>query len=325
MKTTTFIVSFATTTNLIAELINLQLVSIGNQLLIIDGHSPNIGDLILVKDQTTHKHNGIYKVISVGGPSNTFILERYTASLYYEIGTTIYINNGDANQYTFWIFFSDADMFTCNVSSIQYKSIGQHIKSNNSLIGEGNNNSLLGVNISDKTTNQLKQDNGGGLYVEVEHNDTLLGNGSSTDPLKIKLSEDVDNIMTYGSDGGILARVNVTNTNVLISIRFNGFTTTTDALVTYNIRGQIATIQIDALTGVSNNGELKAIAAVPLLWRPSNNLKKVCYVVDNGVEKKGTLIIKTNGDIEIFTDINTVFESSGTKELKFFTCSWLIK
>ena len=104
---------YGTTANLAATYNNgtagvgATLTASSNGALSVDGSTPSVNDRILVKDQTTAAHNGIYVVTTVGDGSTAFVLTRATpedqpselsggAFVFVEEGT----NNAN-NGYTF--------------------------------------------------------------------------------------------------------------------------------------------------------------------------------------------------------------------------------
>lgn len=318
-----FIVKYATTKELNVKMFDLNLVSLSSGKLIVDGNNPNNNDLILVKDQSNLKENGLYTVINNGSEFNSYILHRDMNSLYSPLNSIYYIKNGELNSNLSWCSYSDDEVFTCGESSLKFEPLGQYTKINNSLIGFGTSNNPLGVNIDNKSNNKIKNSING-LCVEHISDDSIIGEGSNNYPYKVLISEDTDNIISYGSDGGILARVNITNTTQIIETNFNGFSTNVSTNIYYNVRGQVITIEIDTIDGNSNSGLFNALGVIPLNFRPKFDLKKICYVLDNGIQKFGTIIFASNGDINIFVDTSSLFTESGVKRLDHFSCSYLI-
>ena len=66
----------ASTTNLVATRVVNTLTKDTNGSLLIDAVLPNVGDRILIKDQTNKVDNGIYTLTQLGDGSSPFILER---------------------------------------------------------------------------------------------------------------------------------------------------------------------------------------------------------------------------------------------------------
>lgn len=318
----TLTVKYATTINLNATQINLNLVALNNGVLVIDGNTPSINEIIVVKDQTDLTQNGIYKVVNLGSASGPYILTRDTDILRNSLGQIFYVLEGDLNNHLSWYTSSPDEIFTCGMSPLIFNPFGQYTSINDTLEGLGTPDSLLSVNINNKSTNKIMT-NQNGLCVEHVSTDTIIGEGTTVSPYKVLVSEDTDNIIAYGSDGGILARVNITNTTQMVSAEFNGFTTTVSTDIRYNLRGQVITMEIDTFSGTSNLTTLSASAVIPYHLRPSDNLKKDAYITDNGTEQKGTVILNSNGNINIFVGVNTAFNPGGNKGLSYFSCSYL--
>lgn len=108
-----YIVSdWATTANLTTTYNNgtsgvgATLTATSNGAISIDGGSPSLSQLILVKDQSTTYQNGLYIVSQVGDGSNPFILTRYIGfdeAFEIPLGINIQIINGTSNADTIWI------------------------------------------------------------------------------------------------------------------------------------------------------------------------------------------------------------------------------
>lgn len=66
-----------------------------------------VGDTVLVKDQTTSAHNGVYWVVSIGGASNPWVLQRTARADGSPIDdlavdNAAFVNEGTTNGYTSW-------------------------------------------------------------------------------------------------------------------------------------------------------------------------------------------------------------------------------
>lgn len=73
-----------------------------NGALSIDSNTPNVGDLVLIKNETTGANNGIYVVTAVGDASNPFVLTRETFSTAgYNLkgGNLVYVVSGTQKGY----------------------------------------------------------------------------------------------------------------------------------------------------------------------------------------------------------------------------------
>lgn len=318
------IIKYATTNNLNVTQVNINLVGISPGLFVVDGQTPNVNELVLVKDQIDLTQNGLYKITNTGTNVTPFILTRDTKGLYNPLGTIYYVTNGDDNNHLAWCTKSTDEIFTCGMSPLICEPLGQYTNTNNTLSGLGTPDSLLSVNISSKSTNKIMTGLDG-LCVEHISNDTIIGEGTSLSPYKVLVSEDEDNILSFGSDGGILGRVNITDTTQKVTTSFNGFDVAISTDIHYNLRGQVITVEIDTIDGISNSGVFNALGVIPLHLRPSFLLKKVCYVLDNGVESLGTITFNSNGDISVYVNLGSSFMASGVKRLDHFSCSYLKK
>jgi hypothetical protein len=66
-----------------------------------------VGDTVLVKDQTTSAHNGVYWIVSIGGASDPWVLQRTARADGSPIGdlavdNAAFVNEGTTNGYTSW-------------------------------------------------------------------------------------------------------------------------------------------------------------------------------------------------------------------------------
>jgi len=81
------------------------LTATSNGALTIDGNTPSVGDRVLVKNEATGSHNGIYTVTTVGTGSTKYVLTRSSdGSLTSEFitGKTVFVTSGTANGGTTW-------------------------------------------------------------------------------------------------------------------------------------------------------------------------------------------------------------------------------
>ena len=127
----------ATTENLTATYSNgsagvgATLTNSGTQaVLVLDSTAANLGNRILVKDQTTRTQNGIYTVTSVGGASSNWVLTRATpedqpAEL--SGGAFVFVEEGVLNQNNGYTFtHTGAPTFgTTNLDVSQFSGAGQ--------------------------------------------------------------------------------------------------------------------------------------------------------------------------------------------------------
>ena len=127
----------ATTENLTATYSNgsagvgATLTNSGTQaVLVLDSTAANLGNRILVKDQTTRTQNGIYTVTSVGGASSNWVLTRATpedqpAEL--SGGAFVFVEEGVSNANNGYTFtHTGAPTFgTTNLDVSQFSGAGQ--------------------------------------------------------------------------------------------------------------------------------------------------------------------------------------------------------
>ncbi len=74
--------------------------------LTIDGVTPTVGDRVLVKNEVTQSHNGIYTVTVVGGVATLYVLTRstdYDQPVETVAGTATFATEGTANADTAWV------------------------------------------------------------------------------------------------------------------------------------------------------------------------------------------------------------------------------
>jgi hypothetical protein len=123
----------ATTGNLSATYSGGVLTGAAAGAISVDGESPIAGQRILVKDQTTASHNGIYTVTLVGDGSNAFTLTRATdadSSSDLTTGAFIFVEAGSANQNKSFVLQANNDgssptLDTDDLTFIQFSGAGQ--------------------------------------------------------------------------------------------------------------------------------------------------------------------------------------------------------
>lgn len=123
--------------------VGATLTNSGTQaVLVLDSTAANLGDRILVKDQTTRTQNGIYSVTSVGGVSSNWVLTRSTpedqpAEL--SGGAFVFVEEGVLNANNGYTFtHTGAPTFgTTNLDVSQFSGAGQ-INAGDALTKDGN-------------------------------------------------------------------------------------------------------------------------------------------------------------------------------------------
>ena len=123
-----------------------------NGALSVDGVTPSAGDRILVKDQSSAAHNGIYSVTTVGDGSNAFVLTRVTdadSSTQVTGGLFTFVEEGSNNADNAYVLTSvtgTATLGSDNLIFTQFSGAGQ-ISGGAGLAKSGN---TLSVNVDDK-------------------------------------------------------------------------------------------------------------------------------------------------------------------------------
>lgn len=78
-----------------------------------------VGDAVLVKNQSSAAHNGIYWIVSIGGASTPWVLQRIARAdgspiSDLEVGAAAFINEGTTNGYTSWEISSNGTLTNSN-------------------------------------------------------------------------------------------------------------------------------------------------------------------------------------------------------------------
>lgn len=123
----------ATTANLSATYSGGVLTGAAAGAISVDGESPIAGQRILVKDQSTASHNGIYTVTLVGDGSNAFTLTRAIdadSSSDLTTGAFIFVEAGSNNQNKSFVLQANGDgssptLDTDDLTFIQFSGAGQ--------------------------------------------------------------------------------------------------------------------------------------------------------------------------------------------------------
>lgn len=292
----TIFVEYATTENLdcfFEEQAPLICKSKVNSKLTVDNIDVNVGDLLLVKDQTTQKENGIYKVLDVGSLTTRFRIERYIPSVYFTVGFLVFVKAGTDNIKTLWMMMTPDKILTYDVSPIQFIGVFNDY-SDDTLSGIGTIGNPLSVNVSIDSDNILSYGSDGALSAKV--------NNTNTNRIVSKTITD------YIEDP-------------------------VDVDITFNLRGQIVTISIPSFTVIPtvNISDIVITDAIPLLMRPPEELIKYATVEDQLILKNGLVTLSSNGNIIVHNidDINTysskTFTPGEPAGLKYFTASWVLE
>lgn len=120
-------VNYATTAALAANTYSAGvLTEVGLGALVIDGTTQTIGNRVLVKNEVTASHNGIYTVTTVGSAGAAYVLTRatdYNTSAEITTGDGVYVDSGTANGNTAWILTSAAPI-TLDTTALTFTQFG---------------------------------------------------------------------------------------------------------------------------------------------------------------------------------------------------------
>lgn len=93
--------------------------------LTVDGSAVSAGQRILVKDEATASHNGVYAVTTAGSGGAAYVLTRvtdYDTTAEIIAGTAIYVLTGTANAKTSWVMTQSSSV-TVGTTSITFESL----------------------------------------------------------------------------------------------------------------------------------------------------------------------------------------------------------
>ncbi|MES2155455.1 MAG: hypothetical protein V4510_10005 [bacterium] len=125
--------------------VNATITGLSLGLLTVDGATPNVNDRVLVKDEGTPSHNGIYGV-TVNGVGAFFVLTRTTDfNVAYEMasGVAVFVTSGTTNSDTGWVTTSSVTTVgTDPVSFVQFTGLG-NVTAGTGLSKSGNTISLI--------------------------------------------------------------------------------------------------------------------------------------------------------------------------------------
>jgi hypothetical protein len=202
----------ATTANLGTSYASGILTASGNGAITIDSVSLSAGDRILVKDQTTTAHNGIYEVTTVGSGASVYVLTRTAdadTGSDLSAGSFFFVESGTNNADNGYVSTSTASEPTIGTDAItfaQFSGAGQigaglgltktgntlDIQVDDSSIeiatdtlrvkASGITNTMLAgnVDLTTKITGTLPMGNGGTGVTSFTSKGIVYGNGSGT-------------------------------------------------------------------------------------------------------------------------------------------------
>jgi hypothetical protein len=107
---------------------NFTLTASANGALTVDGKSVNVNDRILVKNEATATHNGIYVVTAAGGSAAQYVLTRtadYDNSSWILPAHTVAVSEGTANASTLWTL-STPTPITLDTTSLSFTIVGSN-------------------------------------------------------------------------------------------------------------------------------------------------------------------------------------------------------
>lgn len=214
--------------------VGATITEIGLGALSIDGTSPAIADRVLVKNEGTASHNGIYVVTIAGSGAAAFVLTRsadFNQSSEITQGDTTFIENGTVNSTTSWSL-TTADPVTIGTDSLNFVQVsgpGSIIAGTGISISGSTVSLVTPVVISSGGTNNasLGPVLGGVIYADATKLNTLAA-GTSGQVLKSNGAASP----SWGTDVGItslnsqagVTQVFANDTNVVITSSNNTHT-----------------------------------------------------------------------------------------------------
>jgi len=119
-----YVVLYTSTVNYnVSRQDNGCVLALANGAISVDGVTPVVGDVILLKDQADQSFNGIYEVIVVGNGATKFKLKRTNLSLFAKSGSTIYTKAGVTNVFLLYVFCLIPDPFTLDVDNVDVRLV----------------------------------------------------------------------------------------------------------------------------------------------------------------------------------------------------------
>lgn len=135
-----------------------------NGALTVDGVAVAVNDRILVKDEVSAQHNGIYVVTTVGDGSNPFVLTRATdadSDAEVTTGMFCFVSEGTVNADSGWVLVTD-DPITLDTTALSFTQFS----------GAGQITAGAGLT---KTGNTLDVGAGNGIQVNADSIEVLYG------------------------------------------------------------------------------------------------------------------------------------------------------
>lgn len=97
----------------------------------IDGSTPSVGDRVLVKNEVTGSHNGVYTVTVVGGVATLYVLTRatdYNRASEMAAGDAFYVISGTTNTDTSWVM-TTTGVITVGTTTLTFVQFGGQLVS----------------------------------------------------------------------------------------------------------------------------------------------------------------------------------------------------
>jgi hypothetical protein len=203
--------------------------------LVVDGYTAQIGDRILVKNQTNQTQNGIYVVTATGSVSSNWVLTRSTdtntgAELF---GAAVYIDGGNTEANTGWTQTTPGTIVvgTTNVTWAQFSGSGTYTA--------GNGITIVGNAISLSTPVTIANGGTGQSTAQAAFNalsplniagDTLYFNGTNNVALPIGSTGQVLTVAggepTWGTNSFTVDSDGIGSTTVALGGNLNIYGTT---------------------------------------------------------------------------------------------------
>lgn len=151
--------------------VGATLTANANGALSVDGTTPSVADRILVKNEATGSHNGIYVVTAVGDGSNPYVLTRATdcdTAAEYTSGAFSFIEQGTSNTgYAYVVSTQGAIVVgTTSVSWVKFSASAGSVNKYATSIGDNSTTSFVVTHSLGTTDVQVTiQETGGSLRV----------------------------------------------------------------------------------------------------------------------------------------------------------------
>lgn len=167
--------------------VGATLTGISTGVLTVDGITVGSGDRILVKNEASNTHNGIYTVTTPGSLGVAYVLTRATdfnQGSDIDTGDAVFVVNGTVGSNTTWVY-NGASNPTFNTTPITFAQIagqGQYIVSGQNYLSlSGTTFTANPVNVSGSNITGIEGlANGGTGTSSVYANNLLIGNAAGT-------------------------------------------------------------------------------------------------------------------------------------------------